>query len=94
MTETQNRKNAPTSKMLEFARKISERQGIPLPKEAETYFDACKAFLDAHGTILPPSEKALKWAQDIAKKKQIPLSAEICADARKLSAWIEEHKAN
>lgn len=87
-----HRKNAPTQKMLDFALRIAERKGVQFPEAARENFDLCKAFLDEHGAILPPSQKALDWAHDLARKKQLPLSAEILADARKLSSWIDEHK--
>ncbi len=91
-TETHKRRNEPTPKMLEFALRISERKGVPFPEAARDNFDLCKAFLDQYGAELPPSQKAVDWAHDLARKKQIPLSAEVLADARKLSEWIDEHR--
>ncbi|MHB1666123.1 hypothetical protein [Thiomonas sp.] len=87
-----HRRNAPTDKMLKFVDALAARKGLSVPAEARESYDACKAFLDEHGQILPPSEKALAWAQDIAKKKSLPLSAETCADARQLSEWIEANR--
>lgn len=93
MSETApQRRNAPTEKMLQFAERLAERKSIPLPKDIRESFEVCKAFLDEHGAELPPSQKAINWANDIAPKKKILLSAETLADARKLSEWIDANK--
>ncbi|MHC2106584.1 type IA DNA topoisomerase [Methylobacterium sp. CM6246] len=38
----------PSAAMLKYARSLAEQRGIPCPSEAETDFDACRRFLDAH----------------------------------------------
>ncbi|WP_031570529.1 hypothetical protein [Acidithiobacillus thiooxidans] len=90
--ESSHRRNVPTEKMLQFAERLAARKSLPLPPDVRESFDSCKAFLDEHGSELPPSTKAVNWANDIALKKKIPLSAEVLADARKLSEWIDANK--
>lgn len=89
--------NAPTPKMLDFAKKVAERKGIKLPADVSTSFDACKKFLDEHATpsnggAYPPSEKQLSFAKSIAEKKGLEIPADALAEGKKLSAWIDENK--
>lgn len=89
--------NAPTPKMLDFAKKVAERKGIKLPKEVTTSFDECKKFLDenatpSNGGAYPPSEKQLSYAKSIAEKKGLDIPEDALAEGKKLSAWIDENK--
>lgn len=70
--------NPPTDKMLAFARSTAKNQGIELPEEAETSFDACKAFLDenAGNNTNPPTRKMLDFARKLAKEKSLKLPKE------------------
>ncbi|MCJ2088819.1 DNA topoisomerase [Methylobacterium sp. E-005] len=38
----------PSAAMVRYAHSLAEQRGIPCPPEAETDFDACRGFLDAH----------------------------------------------
>ncbi|MCJ2016912.1 DNA topoisomerase, partial [Methylobacterium sp. E-065] len=40
----------PSAAMLSYARSLAEQRSIPCPPEVETDFDACRRFLDAHGS--------------------------------------------
>lgn len=87
------RTNAPTTKMLEFARNIASRVGVELSEEAVNSFDACRAFIDAHKDVaLRPSEKQLKFANGIAERKGLTIPAETLANGQLLSRWIDENR--
>ncbi|MCJ2052929.1 hypothetical protein [Methylobacterium sp. J-070] len=43
-------RRTPSAAMLSYARSLAEQRGITCPPEAETDFDACRRFLDAHAT--------------------------------------------
>jgi hypothetical protein len=81
-------RSTPTPKMLDFAKSVAEQLGVDLPAEAETSFEACRDFLDAHP--LPPTQKQLDFANKLAEERHIEVPEEALADKRKLSAWIDE----
>ncbi|MGT2489448.1 hypothetical protein ACU4GA_33125 [Methylobacterium oryzae CBMB20] len=41
-------RRSPSAAMVGYARSLAQQRGIPCPPEAETDFDACRRFLDAH----------------------------------------------
>jgi len=85
--------NKPTSKMIDFARKIATRLGQELPKEVEASFDACKAYLDANqAAVKRPTEKQLGFANNIAERKGLEIPDDALADGKLLSAWIDANK--
>lgn len=51
------RRQAPTDRMVAFARSLAQRQGLSLPPGCEQDFDACRRFLDQHAkaTVSPGS---------------------------------------
>lgn len=91
-----NRKmaNAPSEKMINFARKISKETGVPTPPDVETSFDACKAYIDDNVSKLPqqssgpraPTEKMIAFAQKLAQQNQVLLpdgydtDSKVCRD--------------
>lgn len=95
----------PTMKQLNFASSLAEKAGIPLPAEVETSSSACSKFIDAQlqasgqgggggggsgaagGTL--PSEKQLLYAIGLAQKKNLGLPAEVLADKRACSQFID-----
>lgn len=83
-------KSAPTDKMIAAAKSAAQRHGVELPKNAETDFDACKAFLDEY--LSKPSAKALSYAESIAKEHGLTLPDEVRSNAKELSAWIDANK--
>ena len=86
----QHRKGTPTPKMLTAATNAAARHGVPLPENAETDFEVCKAFLDEY--LSKPTEKALKYAHGIAKDKGLTVPDAALSDARELSTWIDSNK--
>lgn len=94
MSETTGeRSSAPTPKMLEYARNIATKLGVPLADEVAADFEACKAFIDTNkDAALRPSEKQLKFATSIADRKGLSLPPEVLANGKELSRWIDENK--
>ena len=41
-------RRSPSAAMVGYARSLAQQRGIPCPPDAETDFDACRRFLDAH----------------------------------------------
>jgi len=91
----------PSPKMLKFAESIAKRTGVALPANVRKDASACKAFLDAHAPkreegaqgSAPPSDRQMEFARGIARSAGLDLPAEILADSRALSAWIDANKA-
>jgi hypothetical protein len=90
MTDT-TRKSTPTPKMLDFATKIAQRKGEPLPAEVSADFDACKAYLDQNANTAP-SEKALEYAQKISEKTGVAIPPDAIVSGKALSTWIDANK--
>lgn len=89
----QPRSNAPTTKMLEYAKSIATRVSLKVPDEVMTSFDACKAFIDTHkDQAMRPSEKQLNFANSIAERRGLTIAPEVLANGKELSAWIDAHK--
>lgn len=82
---------APTEKMIASAKSAAERQGVKLPKDYATNFDACKTFLDTY--LAKPSPKALAFAEKIAKEKGVTVPDAAKVTGKDLSAWIDQNKA-
>lgn len=59
----------PSEAMLRYARSLAEQRGIPCPPEAEADFDACRCFLDAHGSR--PQQRTAETSSGGAKGKKI-----------------------
>lgn len=85
------KKNPPTEKMIVAGKAAAERHGVPLPKNFATDYEVAKQFLDAY--LSKPSPKALAFAESIAKSAGVALPADVQTEAKKLSAWIDAHKA-
>ena len=83
-------RSTPTDKMLSYARKIAGELGEDLPREVETSFDACRAFIDANADSVPPTEKQLAFAERIAESSGEEIPDDVRASKRKLSAWLDE----
>ncbi|AWP23829.1 hypothetical protein C4901_11240 [Acidiferrobacter sp. SPIII_3] len=49
--------------MLSYARKIADEFGEDPPRDVETCFNACRAFIDANADSIPPTEKRLSFAE-------------------------------
>lgn len=82
---------SPTEKMLAAAERAAARHGIQLPDGARENFEVCRAFLDQY--MKRPTEKALVFAQKLAKDQGETIPPETLTDSRELSAWIDSHKA-
>lgn len=48
------RRGAPTERMVAFARDIAKRKRVELPPDLDRDFDACRRFLDEHGSARSP----------------------------------------
>jgi len=86
----QNVTRPPSPAMLDAAKAKAKREGIKLPKDATTSFDACRAFLGpmrerADG----PSEKQIAFAQKLAEAAGVTIADVVLGDSRKLSGWID-----
>lgn len=87
------RRQAPTPKMLEFARSIAQRASKRLTKEIEEDFDKCREFIDSNKDAASrPSDKQLKFAELIAERKGTAIPEDVKANGKKLSAWIDENR--
>ena len=71
----------PTEKMTDLAKKIASERNLDLPSGYEDDFDTCKGFLDQHAGVRKPSDKQIEFARSLA-------------DAKKLSAFIDEQNAS
>ncbi len=89
--ESTKKRSGPTEKMLAAAERAATRHGIKLPDGVREDFEVCRAFLDQY--MKRPTEKALAFAQKLAKDQGETISPEALADSRELSAWIDSHKA-
>lgn len=83
------RRGRPTEKMIAAARGAADRQGVKLPENVDSDFDACKAFLDEF--LTRPSPKAIAFAERLAKQNALELPESVRTNAKELSAWIDEH---
>ena len=96
-------KMPPSAKQLAFAEKLAEGAGVALPPDAAVNMVACSEFIDqqlasqnggvpgAMGGAMggAPSEKQLMYAISLAQKAKLGLSAEVLADKRACSAFID-----
>lgn len=91
----------PSEKALSFARTIAERLGVPLPEGAETSAKICSEFINSQkdagsgaglSSGMPPSDKALSFAESIAESKGIPLPDAARTSAKACSEFINAHK--
>lgn len=89
---TSGKSLAPTDKQIDYATKLAARLGLELPSSVRTDFDACREFLDRYSSVTPPSEKALSFAESIAKRKSLSIPDKTKCNARGLSAWIDANK--
>lgn len=93
MTDTP-RENKPTDKMLEFAKRIATKLGIPVTDEVMVDYDACKAFIDLNKEAsMRPSEKQINFANRIAKENNVTVPEDALKDGMVLSRWIDENKS-
>lgn len=83
-------RTGPTDKMLAAAKRAADRHGVKLPKNAETEFEACRAFLDEYINL--PSPKQIAYAQKISEDKGTKLPDELLKDARGISEWIDQNQ--
>lgn len=85
--------NKPTENQLKYARSISERTGKALPPEAETSFDACKAFIDANSDD-KPTENQLKYARSLAEGAGKALPPEVEKSGAACRKYIDQMKGS
>ena len=81
---------APSPAMLKAAKDKAKRDGVKLPKEAATSYEACRAFLGPmREPGSGPSEKQIAFAQRLAAQAGVTIADDILGDAKRLSAWID-----
>ncbi|KXJ57929.1 MAG: hypothetical protein AXW12_19470, partial [Thalassospira sp. Nap_22] len=81
----------PSEKMLAFARKRAEALGVLLPKEAVTFADRLKIWIEDHP--VKPTPKQLEFAEKIAKALVLELPEGIRASSDICSNFITQHLA-
>ncbi len=88
----QNLPRPPSPAMIKAARAKAKRDGVRLPNDAATSFDACRAFLGPMRaeTASVPSEKQVAFAKKLASQGRLDLPDDVLADSRRLSAWIDQ----
>lgn len=90
---------APSVKQLEFAERIAEQTGVPLPEEARTSMSACSRFIDENKSkmpssgSLPPTQKQLEFVKRVAQAAGVAVPEGVLSDARECSRFIDEHKS-
>ena len=96
-------KMSPSTKQLAFAEKLAEGSGVALPPDAQVNMVVCSEFIDqqlalqnggvpgAAGGAMggAPSEKQLLYAISLAQKANLGLTADILADKRACSTFID-----
>lgn len=95
----------PKEKQLAFAEKIAAAMGIPLSDECRSDYKKCGEFIDKNksalppggegsgGASYPPKERQLAYAESIASRLGVELPADVRADWKKCSAWIDANKS-
>ena len=85
-----------TEKQINYARQISQRVGIVLPREAQQDRYALSRWIDAHKTAAPtsqfsnyPSSKQVAFAERIARMKRREVPHECFRDRQLMSKWID-----
>lgn len=93
------RQQAPTPKMLQYAKRLAQTKGLNLSRETLKDADAVRRFLDEHaprkegeGGQRHPSETQLRFAQSIAAQVGASIPADALHDAQALSRFIDDHK--
>jgi len=93
----------PSEKQLNYARKIAETLGVPLPHGCDDNWRVASKFIDDHkiafenagggsGGAKPPSEKQINFARMIAEKGKLSLPAGLEDDWRIAREFIDSHK--
>ena len=96
-------KMSPSTKQLAFAEKLAEGSGVALPPDAQVNMVVCSEFIDQQLALqnggVPgaaggpmggaPSEKQLLYAISLAQKANLGLTADILADKRACSTFID-----
>ncbi len=93
------RDGAPTDKMLAYAQKIAESRGLKKPPDSiRTSFEACRKFIDEHGTELTkqresgrPSDRQLQFAQNLANRMGLALPAGCFTSSDDCRRFIDVH---
>ena len=88
-----------TDKQINFAKQISQRTGIALPKETQQDRYALSHWIDAHKVAKPagqfpnyPSSKQVGFAERIARMKRRDIPHECFRDRTMMSKWIDANR--
>lgn len=84
-------KNAPTKKILEYAKDIAKRLSMPFPAECETSFKLCADFVDKYKPLLPPSIPQLQAIRATQKRLKIKAPDEAFQLASKATEFLKTH---
>ena len=93
----------PSEKQLKYAQALAEKNGVELTEEINGNMTACSAFISKYEngkkdtrnngmSVRKPSEKQLKYAQDLAKKNGVELTEEINGNMTACSAFISKYE--
>ncbi|MDO7655760.1 MAG: hypothetical protein MUQ64_08465 [Paracoccaceae bacterium] len=85
-----------TEKQIAFARQISQRIGVALPREVQQDRYALSRWIDTHKIAKPagqfsnyPSSKQVGFAERIARMKRRDVPQECFRDRTMMSKWID-----
>ena len=85
-----------TEKQLTYARQISTRSGVVLPREVQQNRYALSRWIDTHKIAKPtgpfsnyPSSKQVGFAERIARMKRREVPQECFRDRTMMSKWID-----
>ena len=88
-----------TEKQITFAKQISQRIGVELPREAQQDRYALSRWIDAHKIAKPsgqfsnyPSSKQVGFAEWIARMKRRDIPHECFRDRTMMSKWIDANR--
>ncbi len=88
-----------TDKQISFARQISQRTGVALPKETQQDRYALSRWIDAHKVAKPaeqfsnyPSSRQVGFAERIARMKRRDIPQECFRDRTMMSKWIDANR--
>lgn len=86
----------PTPAMLEYAKSLAQKKGLPLPLAVFTESGACSAFITqakaaSDPVVAPPSMAQLEYARVLALRTRDPVPLHVLRSRQLLSAWISAH---
>ncbi len=86
------KRSGPSAKMIQAAESCAARQGVPLPENFKTDYNACKAFLDENMSSgpYPPSDKQIALVEKMIEEKGKKPPEGWREDSRIVSAYLDK----